>query len=57
MRVMGEAYATMPDRPSPKVTREEAIQHCQQFVRYYTSAAKEAEALANFHTDFAGASR
>ncbi|MDF0645141.1 MAG: hypothetical protein P0111_14015 [Nitrospira sp.] len=57
MRVMGEAYATMQNRPSPKVTKEEAIQHCEQFVRYYTSAANEAEALANFHADIAGASR
>lgn len=47
----------MQNRPSPKVTKEEAIQHCEQFVRYYTSAANEAEALANFHADIAGASR
>jgi len=57
MRVMGEAYAKLQNRPSPKVTKEELVQHCEQFVQFYTRAANEAEALAQFHTDSVGPTR
>lgn len=57
MRVMGEAYAKLEGNPSPKVTKDEVIRHCEQFVQLYTSAANEAEALANVHADAARATR
>jgi len=56
MRVMGEAYANLQQRPSPKVTKEDLIRHCEDFVQLYTRAANEAEALAKFHADSAQAS-
>jgi hypothetical protein len=55
MRVMREAYMNLPDQPSPKVTKDELIRHCEQFVKLHTSAANEAEALAKFHADSAQA--
>jgi len=57
MRVMGEAYAKLEGNPSPKVTKDEVIRHCEQFVQLYTSAANEAEALADVHADAARATR
>ena len=48
-------YANLPDRPSPKMTKDDLIRHCEDFVQLYTKAANEAEALARFHVDSAGA--
>ena len=51
MRRMAEEYAKPDYLPAPKQTKEELITHCQLFIKLYSEAAREAEALAKLHRD------
>jgi hypothetical protein len=49
MRRMRKQYDNPLFQPSPKETKEELIAHCELFIKYYTQAAHEADALAKIH--------
>jgi hypothetical protein len=49
MRRMAEQYANPSFQPAPKETKAELIAHCELFIKYYTQAADEADALAKLH--------
>jgi len=49
MRRMKKQYDNPLFKPSPKETKEELIAHCELFIKYYTQAADEADALAKIH--------
>ena len=49
MRSMRQQYDNPLFQPSPKETRDELIAHCDLFIKYYTQAAGEADALATIH--------
>lgn len=45
-RQMIRQYYDPSYRPSPKITREELIAHCDTFINYYSKAAEQAGSLA-----------
>ena len=49
MRRMVHQYDDPLFQPSPKETKQELIAHCETFIKYYTEAANEADALAKIH--------
>ena len=49
MRRMKKQYDNPLFQPSPKETKAELIAHCETFIKYYTQAADEADALAKIH--------
>jgi hypothetical protein len=51
MRQMVQMYAEPSYQPAPKETKAELIAHCELFIKSYTQAAEEAEALAKLHRD------
>ena len=51
MRQMGDRYAAHAYPLSPKESKGELLRHCSDFMRYYTKAAEEAEALAKLHRE------
>ncbi|UVT19705.1 MAG: hypothetical protein H8K03_18240 [Nitrospira sp.] len=51
MRQMSDRYAAHDYPLSPKESKGELLRHCRDFMRYYTKAAEEAEALAKLHRE------
>jgi hypothetical protein len=50
-RRMIQQYEDPLFQPSPKATKQELIAHCDTFIKYYSHAADEADALAKFHRE------
>lgn len=51
MRQMAAEYAKPSYQLAPKESKSELMTHCNLFIKYYTQAAEEAEALAKLHRE------